>query len=233
MLSDKGDRDMAEKILVINPNSSETVTQAIDAAMAPLRIDGGPSIKCTTLAEGPPGIESQQDADRVIAPLLGLLRREERNYDAFVLACYSDPGLFSMREATRKPVLGIAECGLFTACTLGQKFGVIAILRKAIPRHLRYLAALGISGRLAAEMPLDLGVAQLSDGPRTFARLLEVGQALRDSHGADVLVLGCAGMTTYRQELQAALKIPVVDPTQAAVSMAIGRVCLKWHVAAE
>ena len=32
----------ADRILVINPNSSETVTQGIDAAVEPLRMPGGP-----------------------------------------------------------------------------------------------------------------------------------------------------------------------------------------------
>jgi len=49
---------------------------------------------------------------------------------------------------------------------------------------------------------------------------------LRDRHGADVLVMGCAGMARYRIDLAEALDIPVVEPTQAAVAMAIGRVRL-------
>jgi Asp/Glu/hydantoin racemase len=51
--------------------------------------------------------------------------------------------------------------------------------------------------------------------------MTEVGQQLRDEDGADVLVMGCAGMARYRAELESGLGIPVVDPTQAAVGMAI------------
>ena len=89
-----------DKILVINPNSSETVTRGIDLAMEPLRIAGGPGIDCVTLKEGPPGIETQQHVDGVIAPMLRLVREKEAEYAAFVVACYSDPGLHSVREAT-------------------------------------------------------------------------------------------------------------------------------------
>jgi allantoin racemase len=56
----------------------------------------------------------------------------------------------------------------------------------------------------------------------------EVGAALRDRHGADVLVMGCAGMARYRDALQRAVGLPVVEPTQAAVAMALGRVRLGW-----
>ena len=220
---------MADRILVINPNSTEAVTRAIDQALEPLRMPGGPAIDCVTLKEGPPGVETQQHVDGVVAPLLELVRQHERQYAAFVIACYSDPGLHSLREATRKPVLGISECGILTALTLGQKFGVIAILSQSIPRHLRYVAALGVSERLAAELPVGLRVVELSDEAKTFGRMVEVGKALRQQHGADVIVMGCAGMARYRKPLQDEIGIPVVEPTQAAVAMAIGRVRLNWN----
>jgi len=219
---------MADRILVINPNSTEAVTRGIDEACAPLRIPGGPEIECVTLAEGPPGIETQQHVDGAVAPLLNLVSSKEKQYAAFVIACYSDPGLHSVREATKKPVLGISECGILTALTLGHKFGVIAILQQSIPRHLRYVGALGVSERLAGELPIGLGVTELSDETRTFGRMVEVGATLRDQHGANVVVMGCAGMARYRKPLQDKLGIPVVEPTQAAVAMAIGRVRLNW-----
>ena len=100
---------MAQRILVINPNSTEAVTRGIDQAVEPLRMAGSPAIECVTLKDGPPGIETQQQVDGVVAPMLNLVREKESQYAAFVIACYSDPGLHSLREATRKPVLGIAE----------------------------------------------------------------------------------------------------------------------------
>ena len=219
---------MSQRILVINPNSTEAVTEAIDRAMGPLRTPGGPEISAVTLAEGPPGIESQGDADSVIMPLLRLIREHERETDAFVIACFSDPGLFSARETTAKPVLGIAECGILTALTMGHRFGVISILARSVPRHLRYIAAMGVGQRLAADLPIGLGVLELTDARKTLTRMIEVGQRLRDQHGADVLVMGCSGMALYRAQLEEAVGIQVVEPTQAAVAMAIGRLRLGW-----
>jgi Asp/Glu/hydantoin racemase len=216
-------------ILVINPNSTESMTRVIDEACEPLRMAGGPTIESATLKEGPPGIETQQQVDGLIAPLAAFVKRNEGQYSAFVIACYSDPGLFSVREVTRKPVLGIAECGILTALTLGHKFGVIAILQQSIPRHLRYMGALGVMDRFAAELPVGLGIAELGDEKRTFGRMVEVGKRLRAEHGADVIVMGCAGMARHRKPLQDAIGAPVVEPTQAAVAMAIGRVRLTWE----
>ena len=218
----------ADRILVINPNSTEAVTQGIDAAMEPLRMKGGPAIECVTLKEGPPGIENQAHVEQVVAPIGDMVRKRDNDCSAFVIACYSDPGLHAAREITTKPVLGIAECGILTALTLGQRFGVIAILQQSIPRHLRYVGALGVTERLAAELPVGLKVVELSDEKKTFGRMVAVGKALREQHGADVVVMGCAGMARYRKPLQDEIGIPVVEPTQAAVTMAIGRVRLNW-----
>jgi Asp/Glu/hydantoin racemase len=214
---------MAERIVVINPNCTAAVTAAIDAALRPWRMAGGPAIECVTLVEGPPGIETQAHVEQVVRPICRLVRARD-DAAAFVIACFSDPGLHAAREASARPVLGIAECGLLTALTRGERFGVVAILQSSLPRHLRYVRQLGLHARFAGELPLGLGVVELGDETRTFERMVAVGARLRDDHGADVLVLGCAGMARHRRPLAAALGIPVVDPTQAAVTMAIGAV---------
>jgi allantoin racemase len=213
-------------VYVVNPNSSDAVTANIDAAISPLRSTDGPDIVCLSLREGPTGIQSQRDVDGVVAPLLRKAAELEEKAAAFVIACFSDPGLFALREQSRHPVLGIAECGVLTALTLGQRFGVLAILPTSIPRHLRYFGAMGVMQRLAADLPIGLGVADLADDSRAFGRLVEVGQTLKQDHGADVIVMGCAGMARFRTPLEKALGIPVVEPTQAAVTMAVGRVRL-------
>ncbi len=145
--------------------------------------------------------------------------------DAFVIACYSDPGLQVCREATTKPVFGIQESGILAALSRGDRVGVIALGPHSIARHLRYLRQLGLIERLAGERPLNLSVAE-SERPEAVDRLLEVGAALRDTDGADVLVLGCAGMSRHRRGLEAALSLPVIDPTQAATADAHGAVLL-------
>jgi Asp/Glu/hydantoin racemase len=213
-------------IYVINPNSTQAVTDAIDVALDPLRASDGPEIECVTLAEGPPGIETQRDVDGVIVPLLERAAALENSADAFVIACFSDPGLHALREQSARPVLGIAECGVLTALTIAPRFGVLAILPGSIARHRRYFATMGVTDRLAGELAIDVGVVDLADEQLTFSRLADRGKALRDQHGADVVVMGCAGMARYRAALEDSLAIPVVEPTQAAVTMAIGRVRL-------
>jgi allantoin racemase len=217
---------VTDVVYIVNPNSSEAVTANIDAAVAPLRSADGPEIVCLSLREGPPGIQTQRDVDGVVTPLLRKAAELEDDAAAFVIACFSDPGLYALREQSRRPVFGIAECGVLTALTLGQRFGVLAILPTSIPRHLRLFGAMGVTQRLAADLSIGLGVAELADDRRAFARIVDVGRTLRDDHGADVILMGCAGMARFRAPLDDTLGIPVVEPTQAAAVMAVGRVRL-------
>jgi len=216
------------RILVINPNSNVIVTKGLEVALQPLGFADGPEIVCTTLDEGPYGVESQADADSVVMPLRRLVESDNGSA-AFVIACYSDPGLHVCREGTDRPVFGIAECGVLTAMTRAETFGVIAIAQRSIRRHIRYLRQMGLMDRLAGERPLDMSVAETASGEGTLAKMIEVGRALKEQDGAGAVIMGCAGMARLRRPLEDALGIPVIDPTQAAVTMALGAVQFSRH----
>ena len=211
------------RILVVNPNSNEAVTKGLADALAAIRFADGPEIECRTLAEGPFGIETQEHVESVTLPLRRLVAGSN-DIDAFVIACYSDPGLAVCREATTRPVFGINEAGVLTALARGEHLGVIAVGQPSIRRHVRYMRQMGLMARFAGERPLNMSVAETASGERTLGRMIEVGKQLRDEDAADVIVMGCAGMARHRHALEAALGVPVIDPTQAAVTMAIGAV---------
>ena len=211
-------------LIIINPNSSQTVTDGIDAAVTPLRRFGTP-IRCLTLADGPSGIESQRQADLTIAPML-TLAAAQADATGYVIACFGDPGLHALRDQTDLPVVGIQEAAVMTALTLGQRFGVIAIMAASIPRHMRAFGAMGVLGRLAGDRALGLGVADLSDPYKSLAAMIATGKRLRDDDGANVLIMGCAGMAQYRDTLEAQTGLPVVEPCQAAAAMALGHIAL-------
>ena len=111
--------ELVSRILVINPNSSTTVTAALDRGLDPLRCAGGPRIETTTLSEGPPGIETQAQVDAAGAHVSAAIAREPA--DAYVIACFSDPGLHAARSRSQVPVFGIAESACAFAITLGER----------------------------------------------------------------------------------------------------------------
>ena len=214
----------AGRILVINPNSSLAVTAAIDEGLQALRIAGGPEIIVDTLRSGPRGIATQSDADSVVMPLAQWVR--EDSADAFVLACFSDPGLHAVREAAGgRPVMGIAEWGLLRALTLGERFGIIALSPASMQRQRRYIRQMGLHDRYAGSWPINAS-AEDTAGEAIQERLVEAGRHLTTHAGADVVVLGCAGMARRRAAIQDGIGRPVVEPTQQATAAAMGALLL-------
>ena len=213
-------------ILVINPNSNEVVTEGMAEELHSFNFSDGPEIVCVSLTKGPFGIESQADDESVKLPLRNMVS-DRQDADAFVIACYSDPGLQVCREATDMPVFGIQECGILAAMAQGDRFGVIALQDRSIRRHLLYLRQMGVMGRFAKERAANLSVEECTSGTKTFGKLCIVAKQLRDEDQADTIILGCAGMASHRSSLESIIGIPVIDPVQAAVSMAIHAVISK------
>jgi len=214
------------QILVINPNSNEAVTKGLAKELQSFIFSDGPEVVCVGLSQGPFGIESQADVESVKLPLRKIVS-DRKDVDAFVIACYSDPGLQVCREATDRPVFGIQECGVLAAMAQGDRFGVIALRECSVRRHLIYLRQMGVMGRFAKERAANLSVEECTSGTKTFDKLFTAAQQLRDEDLADTIILGCAGMVSHRSSLEIRIGIPVIDPVQAAVSMAIHAVLSK------
>jgi len=209
------------KIVVINPNSSESVTRDIDAALDPLRAAGRPDVACVTLHDGPPAIESDDDVADAAGRICRYVRRRGEECGAFVIACFSDPGLQEARAACKTPIIGIGESSILASLAIGSRTGVISILESSFDRHMRLYRSLGVEKRIVGELSVETGVAGLSSEDDAFRRLADAGRRLRDECGADVIVLACAGMARYRAKLQDRLELPVIDPTQAATGLAL------------
>ncbi len=212
---------MPKTILVLNPNSSTEVTARMQKGCEALLLPDDQVLSFATLPNGPTGIESQRHVESVVIPTCDYCLSHDA--DAYVIGCFSDPGLYLLREETERPVFGIGESALQAALARGGRFAIVSINTSSIPRHQRAVRSLGISDQFVGDRALDLGVTELLDRARAIERIIEVGSALRDEDGAKVLILGCSGMGTYRSEVEATLNIPVIDPTQAAVMHASHR----------
>jgi Asp/Glu/hydantoin racemase len=189
----------------------------MEACLGSVRAASRHEIECTELSKSPPGIETDDHVAAVVPNIIETVAASSA--DAFVLACFSDPGIARVRQQTEKPVFGIAEAAYLTALGLGPRFGIISLGQSSINRHLRYLQALQLDRRLAGDRSIDKTVVELmqSDVVDIVAR---TARLLRDQDGADVVILGCAGLGSYREALQDSLGIPVIDPVQAGVALA-------------
>lgn len=209
---------MVAQVLVINPNSSEWMTAAIDATVAPLR-SGNVRIDCVSIPEAPAAISGYGDHARITPALLRLMT--DGAYDAYVIACFGDPGLAACREMPGRRVFGIGACSYLSAVAIGDRFGVLSTSGKAAARHTRYIREIGLLPRLVADLSIDIPAEALNTDPDlTLAGMIRTGKTLRDA-GADVIVTGCAGMSRFRTEVEDALELPVVDPVLAGAGMAV------------
>jgi len=205
-------------ILVINPNSNEKVTANLRTSLASFRAKA--NIRCCTLTDGPFGIESDEDIRAVVPQIIDRIAAD-READAFVIACYSDPGLVQCREQFDAPVFGMQESAIREAARDDRPFGVLALSDQSIARHLPYVESLGFAEQLVAELPLGISVDQSANDPETLEKIVENGRRLIDDFGAQAIVLGCAGMAALREPAEQALVAPVIEPAQAAVGIAI------------
>ncbi|MGY9047914.1 hypothetical protein P775_11435 [Puniceibacterium antarcticum] len=206
------------KILVINPNSAVTVTQGIATALAPL----GDHFRVMDLPEAPLTIASDEDVARAGIGVGALVQRIEA--DAYITACFSDPGLDLARSLTAKPVIGIQEAGILTAMARADLFGIIALGPKSVPRHRRKIRMMGVEARLAGELALS-GVSAEASGrdESVYAEVRAAAERLGEM-GAGAIVLGCAGMAPIRARLAADTGLAIIDPVMAGGAMALGAV---------
>ena len=210
---------MKKRILVINPNSNDSVTRGLDESIEPLRKELSVDVDCHTIPQAPFGIESDEDI-ATVTPMVVNWIGDNDGYDAYVIACYSDPGLEESRLRFDKPILGIHESAVSLCAAHGRQFGVLALGRESIQRHIAYVRQLGFRQYHAGERPMDISVDQAANDPDTLDKIVENGRLLIDEDGAEYLVLGCAGLAAWRADAQKALGVPVIDPVLAAVTAA-------------
>ena len=209
------------KIMVINPNTSISMTDHIREALFKVkRTDTELTVLCPS--KGPDTIESAYDEAYAIPPTLELVKDACREgYDAVVLACFSDPGLEAAREISSIPIIGIEESCLHAAAMLGAKFTVLTPRKERIPSKKEHIHMRGLNHFLASVRSLDLTVAETDANPeKTKDRLFTVSRTAVDNDGAEVLILGCAGMAGYAKELEEKLGVVVLDPAAVALKMA-------------
>jgi Asp/Glu/hydantoin racemase len=206
------------RILVVNPNSSITCSEAIAAALEGFQLLRGLEFNVVTMAEGPPAIYSWRDWHRVVEPLCRLIEREPA--DAYVIACASDPGIEAARATTRRPVFGVFRCAVATAVAQAESFGVIAITDASKPRHRAALRAMGLEGRLATEAALNVTMETLLQARAARGLLIDAAHACAAA-GAGAVVLGCTGMAPHRTAIEDAVGIPVIDPCRAAAGIVV------------
>jgi allantoin racemase len=207
------------RIKVINPNITTSMTETIASAARAVAA-AGTKIVAATSRSGAVSIESHYDEALSIFGLVDEIA-EQPAADAYIIACFGDPGLLAAREITASPVLGIAEAAMHAASFVATGFSVVTTLERTriIAEHL--VRNYGMEHHCRRVRATDLPVLEL-EKPQSNARALilaECERALAED-GSGAIVLGCAGMADLTRFLEDRLQVPVIDGVAAAVKFA-------------
>ena len=215
------------QIRVINPNTTAGMTVSIGAAARAVSASGT-EIIAVNPSFGAPSIECHHDDVWAAAGVTEQVRRgEAEGADAYVIACFGDPGLHAARELARGPVIGIAEAAFHAASLVATGFSVVTTLTRTcvIAEHL--VLQYGFERRCRGIHGTDIAVLELDDPQsHAFARVLASAQAALEHDRSGAIVLGCAGMADLCRSLQQRLGVPVIDGVAAAVKLAEGLVSM-------
>ena len=207
------------RILLLNPNTSASMTQKIADTARQIALD------CTEIiavnpVKGPASIEGYFDEALSLAGIIETVQ-QQTNVDAIVLACFDDTGLDAVRCMSDKPVIGIGEAGYHAASLVSNKFSVVTTLACSVPALEHNLNRYGFGSRCAKVRSTEIPVLDL-EKHTTHAReriKSEIVNAI-EQEKAEAIVLGCAGMTDLADSLSRELGLPVIDGVGVAITLA-------------
>jgi len=214
------------RLLVINPNISDSVTALIEAEA---RRSASPGTELTMLTApfGVAYIETRFEALIGAYATAQLAAEHHAGHDAVIVAAFGDPGLGGLREVLPVPVLGLTESALVSACLLGHRFSIIAISQRIQAWYREVVEANGLTGRLASIRALDRPLASIGSVQHEHqAALLALCESAVDDDGAEVIVLAGAPLAGLGRTLRGRLPVPVVDGVSSAVRHAESLVAL-------
>lgn len=209
------------RILVVNPNTTASMTAKIGAAAQRVALPGT-EIIAVNPASGPASIEGYYDEAMSLAGMLKVIRAHPEA-DAVIIACFDDTGLDAARCLTDRPVIGIGEAAYHFASILANKFSVVTTLARSVPALEHNLHRYGLASRCVRVRSSEVAVLELEHaaGPARARINAEIRRAIEEDR-AEAVVLGCAGMTDLTDSLAAEHGLPVLDGVVCAVALCEG-----------
>jgi allantoin racemase len=176
------------------------------------------------IEHGPEALESYHDETLAYPYILEKVEKANtEGYSAIVLAAFCDPGIEALRERSVIPIFGTEETTLSVALLLGHKFGILTEKKHKESVKRQHVRKLGLEQRFAGVRALDMSVVEIAEkGAQVLERGIELGEKMIREDGAEVIVMGCASMAGYQDELSEKLGIPILDPVTITYKIAEG-----------
>lgn len=207
------------KIKILNPNTSKDMTNNIKQIALNCSSEKT-DIICKTAKKGPKSIETFSEESIATVEVMDLIKTDKNKVDAYLIACFGDPGLYEAREITDVPVMGVGEASILMAALLGYKFSIITILRRTIAAVGEQLERIGMKKRCASIKYTEEGVLDIEENKNQAKEsLVSLSKEAIEEDGAEVICLGCAGMSGMDKEIEKVTGAPTIDPVVAGVKI--------------
>jgi len=207
------------KILIINPNSSELLTSNIQKT-AEDYADGDFFVKTVNIPTGPEYLNYYAERAAISGDMVKIVKENEDEYDAFIIAAHCDPNLDVLKEITTKPVVAMGEASMKMATMLGHSFSVVSANLYAVPNKKRMIHEYHLDGYNAS---VRAPAKKLDSWSQTDVLRSEARKAVEDDL-AEVVVLGSGGMCGLNKSMSEELGVPVLDGVVCSLIIACGLV---------
>jgi Asp/Glu/hydantoin racemase len=209
-------------LLLINPNTTQSITDLV--LRTAKRFAGkGTELRAITGAFGPRYIASRIGYAIAGHAAVDALANDRSAKNAVILACFGDPGLAALKEVSKVPVVGMAEAAILQAAAIGKRFSIVTGGARWKPMLEEFVAAQGFAGRLASVRTVVPTGADIARNPKAAMALLARScAACAREDGADVVILGGAGLAGLAAKLNGSVDVPLLDGLACAVSLAEG-----------
>lgn len=214
------------RLLLINPNTTDGITELV--ASRSREIAGpGVEVRAVTGRFGARYVASRAAYAVAGHAALDALAEHGDGCDAALLACFGDPGLLALKELSPIPVVGMAEASCHLACLLGSRFSIVTGGERWGPMLCEFVVALGLGARLASVRAVAPTGADIANDPeRALALLAAACNSCAEGDGAEVVILGGAGLAGLAQRIAPNVPVPVICSLEAGLRLTLAAASL-------
>ncbi|PRA54159.1 MULTISPECIES: aspartate/glutamate racemase family protein [Pseudomonas] len=208
------------RILVVNVNTCESITQAITRQAQSVAAPGTEIIGLTPHF-GAESIEGNFESYLAAVAVMQRVMAYDQPFDAVIQAGYGEHGREGLQELLEVPVVDITDAAASTAMFLGHAYSVVTSLDRTVPLIEDRLRLSGLWQRCASVRASGLAVLELEQDPeRALQAILQQAEIAVREDKAEVICLGCGGMAGLAEQIRQRSGVPVVDGVTAAVTLA-------------
>ena len=217
------------KILLYNPNTSESITNTLYGA-AKLVVSEGTTLVPMTAKKGFPYISTKVEAQITGTLVLEKIAEIHSQYDAIIIAAFGDPGLIPAKTLFNLPIIGLGEAAMLSACLFGKKFSIISFTNAMASWYEESVEVLGLQSRYSGFRAID-GVNLTIDKIQTLQKksLIESAKLAINIDGGEVVIFAGAPLSGFKKIVQKEISVPVIDCAEAAVKQAESAVVMNQN----